>query len=179
MLTEIFGWAVSEDQPEFGNCPVVVLGHALNNDLPKLRQMLGFDYSQLGTVVRIIDTQNLARSTGFWTDQPIGLERMVKRLGFEYRDPHTACNDIGMTVIAAVQLVLPTKHKANQTKSLQEVVDHVETRSRTSWSHGSATYCLRCNRRGHLKKNCHVSIKPCSHCSGSGIPARERAARYH
>lgn len=177
-LTELFGWKIDASRPELGYCPVVVLGHALNNDLPKLRQAVGFDYTQLGTVVMTIDTQNLVASTGFWRGQPISLENLSGRLGFEYRDPHTACNDIGLTVVAAVQLSLPPASKMDQPKSLQAVVDGIESCSQTSqWTHGSATYCIRCNKRGHMRRNCHAKIEPCKHCLAS--PAHSKIARTH
>ena len=181
MLTECFGWEIDPSRPELGNCPVVVLGHALHNDLPKLHEHVGFDHRQLGTVVKQIDTQHLAASTGHWSGQPVGLRRLVKNIiGFEYRDEHTACNDIGMTVISAVQMVLPTELKTNQPKTLQEVVDSIEEWSQgTPWSNGSATYCLQCNTRGHMKKRCRASIDPCEHCSSSGVESRMQAAPYH
>ncbi|KAJ4336832.1 hypothetical protein N0V95_008498 [Ascochyta clinopodiicola] len=184
MLTECFSWAISNENPELGTCPIVVLGHALHNDLPKLLPLVGFDYLKSGNVVKQIDTQDLARSTGYWSGhsgQPVGLKNLVKNIvRFEYRDEHTACNDIGMTVVAAVQMVLPAQFKTAQNKSLQEVVDHIEqTSKKTKWSHGSSTYCLRCNKRGHLKKHCRASIKPCKHCTNSGVESRQSAARGH
>ncbi|KAF9697722.1 hypothetical protein EKO04_004467 [Ascochyta lentis] len=161
MLIECFSRAISDERPELGNCPVVVLGHTLPTDLPKFLPAVGFDYLKVGTVVKQIGTQNMARSTGYWPGQPVGLDRLVKDiLGFEYRDQHTTCNHISMTVIAAVQMVLPDELKVGQSKSLQDVVDHTEKVSKKiEWSHGSVTYCLRCNKRGNFKNQCRCGAQ--------------------
>ncbi|KAJ4985335.1 hypothetical protein SVAN01_09186 [Stagonosporopsis vannaccii] len=115
-LTEAFGWKVDENSPDLGNCLV------------------------LGTVVKTIDTQPLATSTGLWRGQPIGPRRLCGMLDFEPRNEHTACNDIGMTVIAALQMVLPAEYKSDQFKPLQKVVDNLEQNSRTS--HGTTAQPL-------------------------------------
>ncbi|KAF3034108.1 hypothetical protein E8E11_000059, partial [Didymella keratinophila] len=135
MLTKCFGWAIDKRRPELGNCPVLVLGHALGNDMPKLYNQVGFDLARLGTMVHSIDTQELASTTGYWTGQPVSLKNLVYLMGFQYRDPHTANNDTGMTVVSAVQMVLSSQCKTNQTMSLQQVVDGLEKWSKsTAWN---------------------------------------------
>jgi hypothetical protein len=182
MLTKCFGWAIDKHRPELGNCPVLVLGHALGNDMPKLYEHVGFDIGRLGTMVHKIDSQVLASTMGYWTGQPISLKNLVNLMGFQYHDPHTANNDTGMTVVSAVQMVLFSQFKNNQTKSLQQVVDDLEKWSESTPSNdlgGADKYCLRCNKRGHLKPRCYSKIEPCEHCLTSGELGRERIALGH
>ncbi|KAF2242329.1 hypothetical protein BU26DRAFT_524476 [Trematosphaeria pertusa] len=183
-LKECFGWHVDPKKPELGYCPVVVVGHALGNDLRKLYMTLGFDPYALGNIVKVIDTQQLARQCGKWShafDQ-IGLERLVGRCGFAYRDAHTASNDAAMTIISAIQMVLPKNVGVDSGKSVQNVVDIVEKASKAhSWSWGSAKYCLRCGSRGHTQKNfkgkpCYVAVK-CHHCVNAGRIAASNSHR--
>jgi hypothetical protein len=91
MLKEMFAWPVDHRKPELGFCPVVVLGHALHGDMAMLKDTLGFDAMALGMVVKVIDTQHLAKECGYapsLSGNQIGLGNLVTRCGFEYRDPY-------------------------------------------------------------------------------------------
>jgi hypothetical protein len=125
MLEETFQWPVDKQNPELGFCPVVVLGHALHGDMAMLKSTLGFDAIALGTVVKIIDTQNLAKECEYapsGNGNQIGLGNLVAKCSFEYRDPHTASNDAAMTLISAVQMLLSSNTVTRGTTIAASVV---------------------------------------------------------
>jgi hypothetical protein len=97
-LTDIFAWPMDVRKPELGFCPVVIMGHALHGDITMLRRTLGFDSESLGTIVKVIDTQRLSKECGVVPrgGNMIGLSNLVRQVGFEYRDAHTASNDAAM-----------------------------------------------------------------------------------
>lgn len=176
MLEETFQWPVDKQNPELGFCPVVVLGHALHGDMAMLKSTLGFDAMALGTVVKIIDTQNLAKECEYapsGNGNQIGLGNLVAKCSFEYRDPHTASNDAAMTLISAVQMLLPSELKPDD-GGLQKVVDNIEVDSQwQEWDWGDDQWCLRCGQYGHTRddyrgKRCFAKVK-CSHCTASQL----------
>ena len=185
-LDDAFSWPVDRKNEAAGLCPVVVLGHALGGDMDKLKAVLDWDPFAKGTVVKIVDTQQLARENGEWTRrEQIGLQNLVFKMDFTYRDAHTACNDAAMTTIAAVQLVLPAhlRKPTSKRKSLQDVVNAVEAASKNNaWNMGSDKYCFRCGSRGHFENNsdgrggrCSAPVY-CQHCWRAG---RRNAAYNH
>lgn len=168
--------------PGLDNCdyPVILLGQDIGHDKTNLKDKdLRFDLKSLGTVVREIDTQHLAREVGLWPavgDNPrnqIGLDVLVKRLEFLHTDPHTALNDAARTLESAIQLVL-TGHKCKMTArlSMQQVANTIETHSRISYATigGCSDYCWRCGGRDHMKPNCkvHASELRCDYCASNG-----------
>lgn len=172
-LKETFEWPLG-NSADGTVCPVVLLGHALENDVDKIEKLLGFNLMARGNLVKQIDTQIIARDVGHWNHpvNQIGLQRLVNELGFEYRDSHTACNDAAMTTIAAIQLVLDKTHKGiTQPKSLQMIIDQTEIDSQKhSWNYGSPKFCFRCGARDHTRENsikggaCRVRVH-CDHCA--------------
>jgi hypothetical protein len=185
MLKEMFEWLVDPEKPELGFCPVVVLGHALHGDMAMLKSILGFDAMALGTVVKIVDTQNMAKECGYdsYGGNKIGLGNLVASCGFDYRDAHTASNDAAMTLIAAVQMVLSEELKPAD-GGLQPIVDDIEIASQQQrWDWGNDKYCMRCGEYGHTKENyrnkrCFAKVK-CSHCAASKVEKRKQAACTH
>ncbi|KAF2870041.1 hypothetical protein BDV95DRAFT_639039 [Massariosphaeria phaeospora] len=161
-------------------------GHALQNDLRNLRDTLGFDVYGLGTVVKTVDTQHLARDYGVWpqyNNNSIGHERLVGMVGFAYRDAHTACNDIGMSINAGILMALRKPEDdgdVNSSATVQEVIDDVEKESQkySHSHHGVEAFCLRCGQPGHFREDCNprkVKVR-CAHCVEAG---RDRASYSH
>jgi hypothetical protein len=185
MLKEMFQWPVDPRSLELGYCPVVVMGHALSGDMAMLVRTLGFDAMALGTVVKVIDTQHLAKECayGAYGGNMIGLRGLVEKCGFAYRDAHTASNDAAMTLIAAVQMVLPSKLKPKG-DALQQTINTIEIASQMQkWAWVSDRYCLRCGKYGHVKDNyrgkrCYAKVK-CTHCASSQVEKRKQAAGTH
>ncbi|KAH9876622.1 hypothetical protein J1614_003754 [Plenodomus biglobosus] len=157
------------------NHPVVLLGQDVGHDKSNLKhKQLGLDLEALGTVVRTIDTQKMAKEVGYWhhsTDN-IGLERLVSELWFEHSDPHTAANDAARTLISAVQFALrdhPCKGKCI-TKTMQQVATTIESHSRTTFTSlgGDRFYCAKCGSGFHADTACTVSDLNCAVCLEAG-----------
>lgn len=187
MLTELFNRPIDAQKPELGFCPVVILGQAIQkNDVVALDKALGFDIFALPHFMSTLDTQDLALESTWWRppamhpNNKIGLRTLVEDvIGFSYRehDPHTACNDTALTVVCALQMVLPTQYTANQSKTLDQVVKDVgELSKNVPFEHGRAKYCIRCGLRGHFDKFCKAKVL-CTKCNG--IPGRRGAAGSH
>jgi hypothetical protein len=193
MLDSIFHWPIDPAKPHLGNCPIVLMGHALKGDLRMLSDTLGIRATAFDTVVKTIDTQNLCRETGYWhSRQQPSLSALVGRCGFEYRNAHTACNDTAMTLICGIQMVLPAHLKPDadteqyeiDSRALQEVVDAIEQCSKgQNWNWGVELYCTRCAHRGHTRdryrgRHCYAPVK-CEYCAASSLEKRIRAAKSH
>jgi hypothetical protein len=186
MLDSIFRWPIDPSKPELGSCPVAVLGHSLKDDFLMLSRTLGVNPAVFDTVVKTIDTQHLCRETGFVNSRnQVGLSTLVSQADFEYRDAHTACNDAAMTLICAVQMVLPPHLKdpvASPDRSLQDIINNIEIVSRAQeWYWGSPNYCIRCGSRNHTHSkstghHCKVKVK-CEHCAASSKESGKRAAK--
>lgn len=182
MLKATFNWRLVDGKSELGVCPVIILGHALTNDLPIL-ETLGLNPNEMDHIMNVqLDTQDLAPVLTNWVPaQPkfkVGLKTLVSQvIGFNYKDAHTACNDAAMTVVCALQMALPNECKFAQSKSLDQVVEGIEKSSkRQAFSYGSKTYCTRCDCRGHMHEDgCRVKVF-CANCSRRG---NEKAARTH
>lgn len=156
------------------NCPVVVLGHSVTHDRDHLNgKDLAFDIDALGTVIRYIDTQEIVRNTGNWWNDvgEIGLTSLVTKLGFQHRDCHTACNDVGRTIICAVLLALPKKARTGCARTTQQVANDLETYSRTNFvaMGGTVLYCSRCGSTQHKAIACQANSLRCNECVSRGL----------
>jgi hypothetical protein len=177
-LTSCLSWPIDASKPEGEKCPVVFLGHAVNNDLNILQQELGIDSTVLSNVVAVIDTQTIANEKRiFGKGDKIGLEPLISRYGVSFRNGHTAGNDAAYTTIAAVQMVMKDKTQEDETRSLQSVVDGLEAYSETIVPPvGTPYHCTRCGSREHNRPACHRSIKCYARCMKAG---HDRAANTH
>lgn len=156
------------------NRPIIILGHAVRHDTTHLNgKDLAFDIGKLGTVIRIIDTQKIVRQTGTWVDaeNEIGLKKLVKMLGFEHSDPHTAANDAGRTLMSAIQLAIPEAYKANCQRSMGKVAEDIECYSRQSFAPvgGFKLYCCRCGGYDHKDDKCWATGLKCDECFSRGL----------
>ncbi|EMD64260.1 hypothetical protein COCSADRAFT_89986 [Bipolaris sorokiniana ND90Pr] len=157
-----------------GNHPIVVLGHDVSHDKNNLKhKAIEFDMDPLGTVVRYIDTQVLAREGKCWNmphKEQIGLKRLVENLWFEHSDPHTAANDAGRTLISAFQIGLGEhacrKHLKHR---MLEVATDIEQYSVTNFKSigGVEEYCWRCGQSGHMKSACKATGLHCDECKSN------------
>lgn len=185
-LEDAFQWPVDPNDLGKGICPVVLLGHALSGDIAKLTSELAFEADAYGQVVKEVDTQIIARELDYWVtprDQ-VGLKHLVPRLGFEYRDAHTACNDAAMSLIAAILLVLPSRYFPTKGSGLQQMIDDVEKRSKGNpFNYGYKEFCFRCQTPGHMETypdghKCRVSVF-CTLCDEvSHEDPRRQASKY-
>ena len=129
----------------------------------------------LGTVVRYVDTQVLARDTHCWyapNKEQIGLKKLVEILRFEHSDPHTAANDAGRTLISAFQLGIgdhECRDKNKVKKEMLEVASAIEEYSVASFKSigGVKEYCWRCGQNGHMKSTCTATDLHCDECEAN------------
>ncbi|KAH7346066.1 hypothetical protein BKA66DRAFT_383784, partial [Pyrenochaeta sp. MPI-SDFR-AT-0127] len=155
--------------------PVIILGHAIAHDKNNLKtKELAFDLEKCDSIVRFIDTQQLVRDAGYWLHRSnnIGLGALTTKLGFQHHDPHTACNDIAHTTIAAFQIALYKGRVAKMhcQKNLIQVVADLETSSRDTYQHigGSEKYCWKCCSRLHMIYDCPMIDLRCDECWSNG-----------
>ncbi|KAH8722942.1 hypothetical protein GQ44DRAFT_342046 [Phaeosphaeriaceae sp. PMI808] len=157
--------------------PVVILGHSVGHDCNHLNgKDLKFDVGLLNTIVKHIDTQQMALQSQYWTNRvdDIGLNAFCLKLGFEHRDAHTASNDAARTLMCAMYLVTPKEFKKGRSQSLQQVADSLEPFTRNSFIGlgGSPKYCIRCGSTQHLKADCTATDLNCAECATRGLLRR-------
>jgi hypothetical protein len=175
------------------NRPIILLGHAVSHDVKNLREKtVAFDIDAQGTVVKTIDTQQMARDAAIWTHPTnnIGLRKLIKDLDFEHGDDaHSAGNDASRTHICAVQILLnyakaPPRNlamakraKDNASKSMQEIEKEVAEHSREEDNYhslgGRPDYCRICGATTHMADDCRVSNQQqCTYCETMANRAR-------
>jgi hypothetical protein len=157
--------------------PIIVLGHALGHDTDHLNgKDLGFDVSTIGTIVRYIDTQEIAKQCGVWRNTPdkIGLSKLVGKLGVQHTDPHTAANDVARTMISAILLTIPIAAMFNCARSPNEVALDLETYTQTNFVSvgGDVNYCGKCASTAHIDEDCLAKGLICTECVSRGLTAR-------
>ncbi|KAF2491825.1 hypothetical protein BU16DRAFT_432217, partial [Lophium mytilinum] len=103
ILTDCFNWP-AEDIQDPRPRPIVFLGHALHNDIRKLKEKMGLDLDQFGTIVKKVDTQIMAKNVGIGPRrrQVIGLATLCNELGISPSELHNCGNDIAFTMICAL-----------------------------------------------------------------------------
>jgi hypothetical protein len=156
------------------NRPIVILGHSIAHDREHLNTKdLGLDIDGFGTIIKYIDTQEIARDTGNWWNDVdnIGLNSLVSKLGFTHSDAHTACNDATRTMMCAIIMALPQTASKNCARPVQQVASELEVYSRTHFVPlgGTARYCSRCSSTGHNTKICDATGLQCGECLSRGL----------
>jgi hypothetical protein len=152
------------------NHPVVILGHSIGHDRDHLNgKDLDLSVDRIDTIVRYIDTQNIASEAGYWLNSkdPIGLGTLVSKLGFQHRDSHTAANDVGRTVISAILMVLPREARRGCSRDINKVASDLEHYSRNTFvgMGGSREYCSYCGKTDHSHKSCtQIGSLHCAEC---------------
>jgi hypothetical protein len=153
------------------NHPIIILGQSIGHDRQHFNgKDLGFDLDALGTVVRYIDTQQIAVDAKFWFSpkgNPIGLRDLVKKLEFEHTNSHTAANDAARTLVAGILMAIPREARYDCRRNTQKVVYDLEASSRANFESlgGVAEYCCECGETGHT--------------CGPGFSSEPRCARNH
>jgi hypothetical protein len=169
-LASCLSWPIDARKPDGEKCPVIFLGHAVNNDLDMLQKDIGINVTALSNVVAVIDTQTIANEKHIYgKGDKIGLGPLISRYGVSFRDGHTAGNDAAYITIATVQMVMADKEEQDETRSLQWVVDDLEAYSKTVVSPvGIPYHCTRCGGRDHNLPKCRRPIKRCIKCIKAG-----------
>ncbi|KAF1912143.1 hypothetical protein BDU57DRAFT_523534 [Ampelomyces quisqualis] len=157
------------------NRPIIVLGHSILHDKISLNgKDLDFDIEALNTVVREIDTQQIARDAGHWVNSkgPIGLKTLVQKLGFHHSDSHTAANDVGRTMMCAVLMGLPKEARLGNNIPIQKVAHTIEQHARNHFKAlgGVKKYCHHCASVYHMGEDCvAIGRLRCKECVSRGL----------
>ncbi|KAG9187577.1 hypothetical protein G6011_05448 [Alternaria panax] len=98
----------NEDASEIDLQPIIVVGHAVENDFDHLQDAFGVDLRSYGSIVKVVDTQVMAQELDIQGPRgpAIGLKDLLAHFNVEIPDLHTAGNDAAATVMAAVLLTL-------------------------------------------------------------------------
>lgn len=161
--------------------PIILVGHAVENEFEHVQRAFGIDLLSYGTIVKVIDTQLIAQELGIKAPRGplIGLKDLLAHSNMVIPNLHTAGNEAAATFMAAVLLTLKPWMYPDisgplsavvQGRSMSDVVTGVmgmgKSLSPLPW--GELVYCIRCDHKSHIAKYCHTALI-CQICSNSGV----------
>jgi hypothetical protein len=159
---------------------IILIGHAMNGDLEKLRNEFGFCLRDLGVDFTQIDIQKEAKGLG-WSptkSQP-SLTDILDKVGITSPiDLHNSGNDAAYQLLAGLLMAQQTSDPPVETLGsptvqaiIEEVMDEAWKAGDESFPiHGTFFHCLRCAGHEHDdRKSCNPK-KPevCKRCLGHG-----------
>ncbi|KAF2810842.1 uncharacterized protein BDZ99DRAFT_386492 [Mytilinidion resinicola] len=180
-LIQCFSWPVEDnestdlsDGKELKLRPVLFLGHAVENNTAELKKALDLDLEAIGTIVKSVGTQVIAKLKGIRPRgrRVIGLKDLCYEHGISIQVLHNAGNDIAYTMFCAL-LMAAQEDKIFITparrQEMEKFTDEVKAAGRAldppSW--GMTKFCARYNRDGHLEKGCRDRVR-CKKCEAAG-----------
>lgn len=136
--------------------PIVLFGHAVDNDIDILREKFDFDLTALGVVVLTLDTQVMAKEHGMGS-RPQSLKSTLTQYSVVENYLHNAGNDVGQTMVAASLLAgeLATgrgRYHADNQGDVDNLKATLRNRSMAYW--GTSLFCTNCNSANHLVGQC-------------------------
>ncbi|KAF2713760.1 hypothetical protein K504DRAFT_370187 [Pleomassaria siparia CBS 279.74] len=176
--------------------PVVLLGHAVHNHMDRLKTALGIDLLSLGCIVRVLDTQEMAKDrhivapvAGAKENMPISLKHLVQHYKVMPNNLRTAGNDVVHIVLAAIITTLETElyvndddgdkdtYKERLNALLNRMMQMGKMKPPQNW--GSPVFCTRCDRTNHFRDECRANYIVCAICSASPSAKNRAGARTH
>jgi hypothetical protein len=161
--------------------PIILVGHAVENEFQEIQRAFQVDLRSYGTVVKVIDTQVMAKEANILGPKGpnIGLRDLLAYYNIHIKNLHTAGNDAAGTLFAAVLTALrdglyPTRNErlpaTVQGRMMQDVVDRVMAigKELPSPPWGTEVFCSRCDRDNHFRAKCYAKVS-CTICAGSGV----------
>ncbi|KAF2438150.1 hypothetical protein P171DRAFT_341097, partial [Karstenula rhodostoma CBS 690.94] len=137
--------------------PIVLFGHAINNDLDMLREYFDIDLAAWGVIVLVLDTQLMAQELGMHSGRLMSLKSILAQYSVEEKYLHNAGNDIAQTMVAASLLAgeIATGNGRYQPEN-QTDVDNLKAmmRNRSVLSWGTPLFCTNCDSTEHLVGQC-------------------------
>jgi hypothetical protein len=157
-------------------CPIVFIGHAVDNDIQVLKQQFGFDVEALGVGVATLDTQVMVMELAI-ADTPgrkMRLSALLGMYGITEQFLHNAGNDTVTTMIAAMLMA----YKTNGT-DFSYLYANYKTFAKANGGHkggpvGDYMWCTRCEAKDHFASHCRARLH-CHYCAGRGKPATRHA----
>lgn len=169
--------------------PIILVGHAVDNFLEHTKHSFGVDLHSYGTIVKIIDTQNLAKQASIHSSKGpnISLQHLLEHFKIRINNLHTAGNDAAGTLIAAILTALkddiymygvPQAVVVN--RDIQDVIEHLQAlgKSLSAPPWGREKFCTRCDRENHLRTDCRAIVH-CLTCENSGVAMLFKARKTH
>lgn len=137
--------------------PIVLIGHAVDNDIDILRGKFNFDLAALGNVIMVLDTQVMASELGMNGQRKMSLQHTLQQFSIHEPHLHNAGNDVGQTMVAAA--LLAGVHATGEGRYMEENqkdVSNLKTTMRKSstsyW--GTPRFCTNCESAGHMVGQC-------------------------
>jgi hypothetical protein len=169
--------------------PIVLIGHAVENEFDHIQHAFGVDLRSYGTVVKVVDTQVMATKAGIEGPKgpKISLRDLLAFFNVHIDNLHTAGNDAAGTLIAAVLLALKgglypigKPPAVVDGRNIQGVIERIMAIGKLhpppSW--GREIFCTRCNRENHVRADC-FAILSCAICQDSGVVRLYNSHRTH
>lgn len=188
--------------------PIVIVGHAIGNDVDEFKKYLGIDFEQYPVLITL-DTQVMARELGIKGSKcpNISLQDLLLHYGIE-KDTylHNAGNDAGLTMIAACLLANDRYTNKLDTSQSQKDFEQLKLQIRGNdyRVYGCQRHCTRCNCATHMISDCKKKLfcprcaelqpenaethsmnkclivsTPCERCSASPKPKLHQHADTH
>ncbi|KAF2825438.1 hypothetical protein CC86DRAFT_407651 [Ophiobolus disseminans] len=161
--------------------PIILIGHAVENEFEHIQRAFGVDLHSYGTVVKVVDTQLMAKEIGIRGPKGpnISLHDLLAYFNIRIDNLHTAGNDAAGTLIAAVLVALrnglyPLTNRhlpaTVQGRNMQDVIKRVMAIGKSlpppTW--GVERFCSRCDRDNHFRVKCFAPVS-CTICRDSGV----------
>jgi hypothetical protein len=172
--------------------PIILLVHGAENKINHVKEKMNIDIFKLGTVVKVVDTQKLAKEANIGDHKNIKLQKLVNYFHLQPDNLHTAGNAAGYTMIMAILTALknelypymatsphPFPPRFVQGVDIRMVINHVMVISKSvapPW--GKALYCTRCGLLNHLRAQCKAKVT-CSICKYSRSKKLEKGHMTH
>jgi len=171
--------------------PIILVGHAVENEFEQIQRGFEVDLRSYGTVVKVIDTQLMAKEARIQTPKGvnIGLHDLLGYFNIKIKNLHTAGNDAAGTLIAAVLIALrdglyPISNRGlppiMHGRHIQDVVNRIMAIGKELepplW--GIERFCCRCDRTNHFRVGCFAKVN-CKICADSGVIALFKNRKTH
>jgi hypothetical protein len=144
--------------------PVILIGHAVSNDVSMLATHFAFDISALNAIIATLDTQVMAAK--LWPSRPISLTNLLSRFGITERYLHNAGNDTVTTMLAAMIMAYGTN--GNYTYLYANYKKFAQVNGYRGRVMGGDVWCTRCESTAHVASACRANLF-CSYCEARGM----------
>ncbi|KAL5443042.1 hypothetical protein PMIN05_003823 [Paraphaeosphaeria minitans] len=147
--------------------PIILCGHAIDNDLDILRKNFEIDLEAWDVIVLVLDTQAMAKELGMNPSHLMSLKSILEQYCVEEKYLHNAGNDIAQTMVAASLLAGEVTTGRGRYSPVNQIdVDNLKAmmRNRNTFSWGTPLFCTNCDSTEHLVGQCPKTYI-CTRCA--------------